>query len=326
MTQTGADARTDGLEVVILRRTVEAEGIVSLELASADGAALPPFEAGAHIDVHAAPGVIRQYSLCNDPAETHRYVLAVLLDPQSRGGSSAVHATFREGQRIRIGLPRNNFPLVEGAGRSVLVAGGIGITPLLAMAYRLHALGAEFEIRYCSRTRSRTAFLDPLAAAPFAGRVVLHLDDGPEEQRFAAPTCLPSPAADDHLYVCGPAGFMDAVCAGARALGWAEENLHLEHFGAAVDSTGGGFTVRAARSGVTVEVAEGETIAEALERAGVDVLTSCEQGVCGVCLTPVLEGEPDHRDVYQTAEEKASNEHMTICCSRSRSKVLVLDI
>ncbi|MBP2293266.1 PDR/VanB family oxidoreductase [Azospirillum rugosum] len=314
------------LDVLIRRRVIEADGIVMLELVSATGEPLPPFEAGAHIDVHVGPDLIRQYSLCNDPAETQCYRLGVLLDPQSRGGSAAVHATFLEGQSVRIGVPRNNFPLAEGARKSILVAGGIGVTPLLAMAYRLTAAGADFELHYCSRSESRTAFRSLLAEAPFADRVVYHFDDGAPEQRFSPDAVLGSADADTHLYICGPSGFMDYVRNAAEARGWPSANIHLEHFGAAVEVGGDSFQVRAEQSGVTVTVGKDETIAQALDKAGVDILTSCEQGVCGACLTRVLEGEPDHRDAYQTAEEKAANSHVTICCSRSKSPLLVLDV
>ena len=314
------------LDVLIRRRVIEADGIVMLELVSATGEPLPPFEAGAHIDVHIGPDLIRQYSLCNDPAVTSCYRLGVLLDPRSRGGSAAVHATFLEGQALRIGLPRNNFPLAEGARRSILAAGGIGITPLLAMAFRLHATGAAFELHYCSRTAGQTAFRTLLAEAPFADRVIHHFDDGAPEQRFSPDAVLTPADADTHLYICGPSGFMDYVHSAAEARGWPAANIHLEHFGAEVDVGGDSFQVRAEQSGVTVTVGRDETIAQALEKAGVDILTSCEQGVCGACLTRVLAGEPDHRDAYQTVEEKAANSHVTICCSRSRSPMLVLDL
>jgi ferredoxin-NADP reductase len=313
------------LEVTIQRRTVEADGIVSLDLAAADGVFLPAFEAGAHVDVHVGPGVVRQYSLCNDPAETHRYRLAVLLEPESRGGSSGIHA-LEVGRTIRIGVPRNNFKLVEGATHHVLMAGGIGVTPLLAMAYRLHAQGASFELHYCTRSRTRTAFLEDIAAASFAGQVTIHHDDGPAEQRFAPETGLPAPAPGVHLYVCGPTGFMDWVIAGARARGYTEDHLHLEYFTAEISMAGDSFTVEARRSGKVVQVPSGKSIAEALAEIGIDLPLSCEQGVCGTCLTDVIAGLPDHRDMYQTDGEKAANKQITPCCSRSLSAVLVLDV
>jgi ferredoxin-NADP reductase len=314
------------IEVVILRRRQEAEGVLSLELGSPDGAQLPEFEPGAHVDVHVAPGIVRQYSLCGDPARHDRYRLGVLLEPASRGGSAAVHSGFPEGGRIRIGTPRNQFRLIEDAARSVLVGGGIGITPLLAMAHRLRTRGAAFDLHYCTRSRARTAFLDELAEAELRGHVHLHHDDGPAEQRFDPASVLAPSGPGAHLYVCGPAGFMTWVTGAARAQGWTDGQIHLEHFGAEVSAAGAAFEVVARRSGVTLTVPEGRSIADMLLEVGIDVPLSCEQGVCGTCLTPVISGVPDHRDLYQTDEEKAANMQITPCCSRALSARLVLDI
>ena len=314
------------IEVTVQRRKHAAEGIVSLELVAPDGVVLPRFEPGAHIDVHVGPNLVRQYSLCNDPAEANRYVLGVLLDPEGRGGSAAIHDAFIEGHTIRIGIPRNNFKLVEGAKRSVLVAGGIGVTPLLAMSYHLQAGQAAFELHYCSRTRAKTAFLEDIATASFADRVHVHHDDGPGEQRFNPETSLPPADPGTHLYVCGPKGFMEWVLAGARARGYAEPNIHVEYFTAEVSAEGDTFTVECRRSGKILQVPSGKTMADVMSAAGIDLALSCEQGVCGTCLTDVLEGIPDHRDMYQTDEEKASNKQITPCCSRSLSARLVLDI
>jgi vanillate O-demethylase ferredoxin subunit len=316
----------DSLDVIVLSRTEAATDIVALELAAADGGALPPFDAGAHVDVHVAPGIVRQYSLCNDPVERHRYRLGILLDPSSRGGSAEIHRAFAAGQRIRISQPRCHFQLAARAARSILVAGGIGITPLLAMAHKLQAEGADFTLHYCTRSRERTAFAQELAASGFAAKVRLHHDDGPAEQRFRLDADLPPADSGTHLYVCGPGGFIKFVTEGARQAGWDAANVHVEHFGAEVSTAGDTFTVVAANSGVTVQVGAGQTVAQALMAAGVDVPLSCEQGVCGSCLTRVIEGTPDQRDLYQTDDEKAANTHMTPCCSRSLSARLVLEI
>lgn len=317
---------TELLQVQVARRRSEAEGVVLLEFVPVAGASLPAFEAGCHVDVHVGPGVIRQYSLCNDPRETHRYVFGVLREPQSRGGSEAIHAGFAEGQTLRISHPRNNFRLVESAKHTILAGGGIGITPILAMAWRLDAIGASFELHYCARSLARAAFKDLLRSAPFADKVILHLDDGPDDQRFNVDKYLAAPKADTHLYACGPGGFMDYVTGGAKRLGWAENHIHVEYFSTTVDTTGEVFTVRAARSGLTLPVPANKTIAEVLLAANIDVPLSCEQGVCGTCLTSVLEGVPDHRDMFLTNDEKAANKQMTVCCSRSKTRVLVLDI
>ncbi|RYY81821.1 MAG: oxidoreductase [Comamonadaceae bacterium] len=313
------------LEVRIARLEQAATDVVALELVALDGGELPAFEAGAHVDVVVAPGLVRQYSLCGDPAERHRYRLGILREPASRGGSEGVHARFAVGQVIQVGLPRNNFPLVDEAAPALLLAGGIGITPILSMARALHARGVPFALHYCTRSRDRAAFAAELAASPFARSVHFHHDDDPAS-RFALEDCLADAAPGTHLYVCGPEGFIGFVTAGAAARGWDASRVHVEHFKAAVVQDGEAFTVVAARSGATVQVPAGTTVAEALLAAGVPVMLSCEQGICGTCLVPVLEGVPDHRDQYQTDDEKAGNAHMTPCCSRSLSPRLVLDI
>ena len=314
------------IEVRILNRREEAEGIISLDLAAPEGVLLPAFDAGAHVEVHLGPGQVRHYSLCNDPSEMGRYRLGILLEPGSRGGSAAIHRDFGEGRTVRISVPRNNFKLVEDAKHSVLMAGGIGVTPLLAMAYRLHTIGRLFELHYCTRSHSRTAFMGDIAKASFSGQVQVHHDDGPAEQRFDPARNLPAPQPDVHLYVCGPKGFMDWIIGGAKARGYQDANIHLEYFSAEVDTTGDTFIVEARRSGKTFSVPSGKSIAEMMIAAGIDIPLSCEQGVCGTCLVDVIEGTPDHRDMFQTDEEKASNKQMTPCCSRSLGPRLVLDI
>ena len=314
------------IEVQVLRRRDEAEGIICLELAAPRGTLLPPFEAGAHVDVHVGSGIVRQYSLCNDPSDSRLYRLGIMLEAQSRGGSAGIHARFAEGETIRIGLPRNNFRLVPGAALSVLAAGGIGITPLLAMAYRLSAEGAPFELHFCTRSRSRTPFLQELTAGSLAERARIHHDDGPAEQRFDLDRDLPPPNAGTHLYICGPTGFMDWLIDGARARGWSNSHLHTEYFTNQVSADGDSFIVEARLSGKEVLVPSGTSIVEALAAIGVYIPTSCEEGVCGTCLTEVIEGLPDHRDAYQTEEERASNKRITPCCSRARSPRLVLDV
>lgn len=311
----------------IVRKAVEAEDIVTLDLVHAGGQALPHFEAGSHIDLELPGGRVRQYSLCNAPTETHRYQLGVLLDPASRGGSRSVHQDLAEGATVRISAPRNHFPLVP-AQHSILLAGGIGITPLLSMAETLSQAGADFELHGCSRSVARTAFLPRLRGSAFADRVQLHFDDGDVVQKLDARAVLGRPAPGTHLYVCGPKGFMDFVLGTARGLGWAEANLHCEHFaGAAQDrKDDGSFEVRIASTGRVIRVAKDESVVAALAAQGVDIPISCEQGVCGTCITRVLEGEPEHRDLYFSDAEKAKNDQFTPCCSRARSALLVLDL
>ena len=315
------------IDVVVISRKNEAQDICSYELASVDDSALPGFSAGAHIDVHLPGGLIRQYSLCNHPDERHRYVIGVLKDPASRGGSQSLHEQIKPGDRLRISEPRNLFALTHDARRSLLFAGGIGITPILCMAERLAHSGADFELHYCARSSTRAAFVERLRNSPFADRVFLHFDEQPETALNAA-RVLAAPQLDTHLYVCGPGGFMQHILDSARAQGWKEAALHREYFAAApMDSSNdGSFSVKLGSSGQVFEIPADKTVVQVLESHGIDIPMSCEQGVCGTCLTRVLEGVPDHRDMFLTEQEQACNDQFTPCCSRSKSPLLVLDI
>ncbi|MEY4652140.1 MAG: hypothetical protein RI884_721 [Pseudomonadota bacterium] len=313
------------IPVKVLARHEEAEGIYSYELARPDGAPLPAFSAGSHIDVHLPGGIVRQYSLYNNDQETHRYRIAVLRDPASRGGSIAMHDQVKTGDMLTISAPRNHFPLVSSPF-SLLLAGGIGITPLLCMAQRLAATDRDFRLHYCTRSLSRTALKDSVAA--LGDRARLHLDDGDASQKLDLPKALAAAPAGTRLYVCGPAGFIDFVVNTAKAAGWPTDHLHMEYFGAAPQDTTGdrAFEVRIASTGKTYTIAADKTVLAALQEQDVDVLASCEQGVCGTCLTRVLEGECDHRDMYLTDDEKARNDQFLPCCSRAKSPLLVLDL
>ena len=316
------------LTVRIARRHEEAEGIVSFDLAAVDGSTLPAVAAGAHIDVHVPGGLIRQYSLCNAPSERHRYQIAVLRDPSSRGGSISLHDSAHEGDILRIGAPRNHFPLATGTVQHLLLAGGIGLTPLLSMAEQLAHDKLPFQLHYCARSPARAAFLERLGNASWSASVWCHFDDGDEDQRLDLNTLLSRPAHDQHLYVCGPQGFINAVLAVGRINNWSPERVHYEYFGAApvVNADESTFQVRLVRSGRTVAVPPRLTVTQALSEAGIDIPVSCEQGVCGTCITRVLDGEPDHRDLFLTPEEHARNDQFLPCCSRSKSSMLVLDL
>jgi vanillate monooxygenase ferredoxin subunit len=316
------------LTVRVTRKVAEAEDICSFELASADGAPLPAFSAGSHVDVQLPGGLTRQYSLCNDPAESHRYLIGVLRDPASRGGSQAMHDAVKEGDTLQISPPKNHFALAHEARRHLLLAGGIGVTPILCMAERLARSGGAFEMHYCTRSRGRTAFHDRIASSAFAASVQFHFDDGEAAQKLDLPALLGTPRAGEHVYVCGPKGFMDAVLGTARTAGWPEAQLHYEFFGADVAPAAGdgAFEVQLSSSGRVISVAADQTVVKALEAAGIIVPTSCEQGVCGTCLTRVLEGECDHKDLYLTPEEQTANDQFLPCCSRAKSTRLVLDL
>lgn len=317
------------LQVRVARKCSEAQDICSLELHPLAGESLPAFTAGSHIDLHLPGGLVRQYSLCNDPADATHYMLGVLRDAASRGGSAAVHELLHEGQQITISAPRNHFTLHAGQpARHVLLAGGIGITPLLAMAWQLARDGADFALHYCARSRDRMAFAGLLQSMPWADRVHLHLDDEGDAQRLDMAALLGTPRDGLHLYVCGPKGFMDAALGMARTAGWSEAQLHYEFFaGEAVQREGdGAFEVEVSSTGQVVRVAPEQTVVQALAGIGIEVQTSCEQGVCGTCLTRVLSGEPEHRDMYLTEDEQAACDQFLPCCSRAKSPRLVLDL
>ena len=310
----------------VVNRRLVAYDIVAFDLTDPTGAQLPPFAAGAHVDVRTGGGITRQYSLSNDPSERHRYRLGVLREINSRGGSSAIHGGFAEGELVEVGIPRNLFPLQPLSQSALLFGGGIGITPLLAMAYELKAVGGDFELHYCVRDPSRAAFRDELEAGPLAKWTFMHFDDGAPEQRLIVPRVLAGADRGANVYVCGPAGFIDHVLGEARRVGWPDELLHSESFNASADLEGASFELITARSGRRFTIPAGRSAAEVLIAAGVDLTVSCEQGICGTCLTDVLEGIPEHRDFVQSEEDKASNKKVALCCSRSVTPVLSVDL
>lgn len=316
------------IEVLVKSKEVIANDICLFELASADNTALPPFSAGAHVDVKMPNGITRQYSLCNHPHENHRYQIAVLKDPASRGGSVAMHQQISIGDRIEISEPKNLFPLAHDAKRSLLFAGGIGITPILCMAERLAHTHADFELHYCTRSPDKTAFMQRIQASAFANRVHFHFDDGDAGQKLDAASVLASPHSDTHVYVCGPSGFMEHVLETAKAQDWPTAQLHREYFSAAPISRADddSFDVQISSTGQIINVPADKTVIEALEAFDIEIPFSCESGMCGTCLTRVLEGVPDHKDVFLTEEERAKNDQFTPCCSRAKSAQLVLDI
>lgn len=319
---------TETLKARVACKRHEALDICTFELVAADGGLLPTFSAGAHIEVQVSNGLTRQYSLCNSDAESHRYLIGVLREANGRGGSQSMHERVHEGDVLTISAPRNHFPLVHGARRHQLFAGGIGITPILCMAERLHHTDSAFALHYCTRTEDRTAFAQRIRESPFHDRVHFHFDQGPSQQRIDIAASIGLPERDAHVYVCGPKGFMDAVLNTARRLGWPPEQLHYELFSRSPleDKDNREFEVLLARSRRIVRVAHGQSIVQALAAVGVNVPVSCEQGICGTCLTRVLEGKPDHRDLYLSLEEQAKNDQILPCCSRSRSSRLVLDL
>lgn len=305
----------------------EAEDTISIELRPVGGGELPPFEAGAHIDLHLPNGLVRSYSLCNDPRERHRYVVAVLKDRASRGGSRCVHEQLRVGTPLTIGAPRNHFALHEDASHSVLVAGGIGVTPILCMARRLHALGCSLELLCFARSRQHMAFMPEIEALGVP--VHWHFDDaqgGPPD--LCALLARRAPDTGTHHYACGPSVMLDTFEKVCAELGHTQ--AHIERFAAvAVQASADArqsYTVELRRSGQTFEVTPDSSLHKMLQGCQADVPFSCEEGVCGSCETRVIEGEPDHRDSVLTAAERASNKVMMVCVSGCKSTRLVLDL
>lgn len=317
---------TEWITVRVAERRIEAEDIAAFVLEAVRDSGLPAYEAGAHIDVKLPTGLIRQYSLCGPLDRPDRYEIGILRQAFGRGGSVCIHDNLRQGDEIQISPPRNLFPLAAQE-RALLFAGGIGVTPILAMAERLSRLETGFAMHYCARDAGRVAFRKRIEASPFAECVTFHFDDTPETA-MDAKALLASPETGTHLYVCGPDGFMDHVLNTARAAGWPESNIHFERFSAsaAIESSNQSFEIEIAGTGKIVSVAEGQTALEALAKAGFDIPVSCEQGICGTCLTDVIEGIPDHRDMFLSAAEHEANDCFTPCCSRAFTPRLTIRV
>lgn len=319
-------ALSGALAVRIKSITHEADDVIALELRPVAGDALPEFAAGAHIDLRLPNGIERSYSLANPQGERGRYLIGVQKDAASRGGSRFVHDTLRAGDVVSITPPRNNFPLVEDTGHVVLIAGGIGVTPIWCMVQRLVALGRSWDMFYAARSRRRAGFLDAIAGLRglAARHVHLHFDDERGGVLDVAAVVRAAPPGS-HFYCCGPLPMLAVFEQATAAL--PAERVHVEYFTAKgpID-TGGGFEVVLARSGRTVAVPAGKTILDALADAGIPVRHSCLEGVCGTCETTVIEGIPDHRDMVLSPQERASNRTIMICCSRAKGERLVLDL
>ena len=298
----------------------------SFVLESADDTRLPAFEAGAHVDLHLGQGLVRQYSLCGDPAERDCYRIAIRYEADGRGGSRRAHELLEPGAVVEIGAPCNLFPLAASASRVVLVAGGIGITPLLAMAHTLHRQQRDFTLHVCARSRQALPFDAALTRLPWSDRVVRHLDDAPETMLDASR--LPRWQPDDHLYLCGPGGFMQWVLSLAAGRGWPDQALHTETFVAARRDAADcrPFDVELARSRRSIHVPREASLLEVLHDAGLPVSGSCTQGMCGACRVRVLDGPIDHQDTFLSADERARGDCMTTCVSRAAGARLVLDL
>ena len=311
--------------------TWEAQTILGLELVPLPPLqALPAFTAGAHIDLHLNTPqgpVVRSYSLLNDPRETHRYCLGIHRDPNSRGGSSHVHARLRVGDELRISAPRNHFPLDEQAPHQVFIAGGIGITPMLSMVARAQALGTPWTLHYSARTREHAGFLSHLEsqAGQAGGQVRLNFDQAPGGRMLDLEAIVAGLPTGAHVYCCGPLPMLEAFEKACAAL--PAERVHREYFAAKdAPASEGGFTVELARSHKTVQVPAGQTILDSLLALHLDPPHACREGICGTCEVRVLQGTPDHRDMVLSDAERQANDRMMVCCSGAKTSTLVLDL
>jgi phthalate 4,5-dioxygenase reductase subunit len=311
--------------VLIPRRVTRAERIAEdihlFELRDPAGGELPEFSAGAHVQVRVPNGLVRKYSLCNDPAERDRYVIAVKREVPGRGGSESMIRDIAAGAEVPVSVPANNFALTRSPAGYLFIAGGIGITPIMAMIRELMGAGDRFKLCYCTRSADATAFRDELAAPGLRGKVKIHHDGGDLAKALDLWPVVEKPQG--HLYCCGPRGLMQSV---RDMTGhWSPSAVHFEAFTEAAETRPDDrpFTVRLAKSGGSIEVPVGKTILEALRDHGLDVPSSCESGTCGTCRTRLISGDVDHRDLVLADDERAGN--IMVCVSRARSGELVID-
>jgi ferredoxin-NADP reductase len=326
---TGLQSGPTQLNVLLRAVTYLAEDILGFEFVDPSGHALPPFTAGSHIDVRLSGGMIRQYSLCNAPSERHRYVVAVLRESNGRGGSIAMHDALKPGSMLSISAPRNHFELSDQARRYVFVAGGIGITPIMAMIAQASTANREFHLFYCARTPRRAAFVNVLRQYVEQGEATLHFDEGDPARMLDLGAALREYVPGTHLYYCGPGGLLRAV--ESAAAHWPAGTRHSECFSGSERNTIPSdaipeteFQVRLARTRQCFTVRPGESIVQVLRANGVSIDVSCEEGYCGTCMTRYLAGEPQHRDSVLDEDDRKT--FMMVCCSRANSEELLLDL
>jgi len=323
----------DSMMLIVTSCRAEALDVMSIELRSPQGGPLPPFEPGSHLEIEVpaeedTPRILRQYSLSNSSSETHRYVIAVGRMDKGRGGSLAIHEQVRCGTRLKVRLPRNNFPIVTDALRYRFIAGGIGITPILSMIQWCEAHGKDWALLYCARNRPRAAFYERLLV--YGDRVRFHFDDENRGGYLDLERELSESTKDEHVYCCGPQALMGAVqtaCKGRPAA-----SVHFEWFSAGdrlvnVEQAGSGaFEVVLRSTGERLQIDADKSILEVLEARGISVPFACREGLCGSCETRLCEGEADHRDFVLTEADREAQKSLMICVSRAKSEVLILDI
>jgi vanillate O-demethylase ferredoxin subunit len=324
-TDAGVNASVQSLTVLVADVRAEAKDVITVELRAISGGELPSFTPGAHLDVHLPNGLVRNYSLTNDWRERNRYVIGVGRVADSRGGSSYIHSNIRAGAQLKISSPRNNFPLDENAASFLFIAGGIGVTPIMAMVRWCVANDKPWRLIYAARSRQRAAFYEELCALA-ADRAQFHFDDECGQVLDVA-QAIAGWHEGEAVYCCGPTPLMDAVQSLTGHL--PDGAVRFEWFSVPQSDEpqeSNSFTVKLERSGLEFEVPEQKSILEVLEDHGFEIPFSCREGLCGTCVTNVCSGEPDHRDYVLSDEERASGKMMTICCSRSKSPVLSLDL
>jgi tetrachlorobenzoquinone reductase len=320
-------ASSHTIRVQVTRITQAASEINVIQLTAAAGQELPPFTAGSHIDLHLSNGMIRSYSLSGSPDEPRHYLIGVKNEPEGSGGSRFIHEQLRIGDDLDISSPRNNFALHEEASHTILIAGGIGVTPLVSMSQRLENIGRPWELHYAGRHRGSTAFIPELSA--FGSKVNFYLRNGAEDpaqsRRMDIAAIVEAAPPDSHFYCCGPTEMINGFLAATTSL--PPDRVHFERFAndQPIDKNGS-FTVILKESGETIEVLSGQTILDALLEHGIDAPYSCMEGICSACETKVLAGIPDHHDMILSAEQKAANNVMMICCSRSKTPELILEL
>lgn len=318
-------------EVLVHAVSPVSDRAVLLELRPVSGThALSPYAAGAHVDLHLGQRLVRQYSLISMGAHEESYFVCVQREDAGRGGSLAVHQRVRVGDTLRVSAPRNTFALRNDREPALLLAGGVGITPLVSMAEQLHSTGTRFELHAYARNAQILPLHAHLGARPYRENVEQHFSDSGDSFRTSSPDTLTSPGSMRAIYVCGPQSFIDLAKNRAAEAGWDPTDIMSEQFTA---STGSGdttarapFTVIAASTGQAMEVGPDDSIADVLERNGYQTYRSCGEGYCGSCLTRVVAGIPEHRDVIQSDAEHAANTQINVCCSRSRTPILELEV
>lgn len=313
--------------VVVAKTTVEAHNMVSFELVAPDGAELPAFSAGSHIDVTIPGGIVRQYSLCNSSSERHRYIIGVWKDPNTRGGSRALHEAVNVGDTLQVSLPRNRFRVPRNTKRAILIARGIGVTPLLSIADYLKSQDIPFDLHYVFALKSPNSFQPMIAGSKFAENTKYYLENRADAQLLNPVALLTDQPDDTQLFICGVDWWMDPIINTAKQKGWAEERIHVERFTGklAAPLLDKVFEVKIASTGATFKIPGDKTVSAFLEENGIKIPTSCEQGMCGTCKVKVLEGEIDHRDKRLSAEQRAEGLFLA-CVSRAKGDLLVLDL